>query len=188
LPGTTPNSYAPLPPGSVAPEAPAVQVRLELQNGLVLEGAMTGAALPGVARLGSVSIPAQTIRGLRLHDTKTSADDKSTSDSKLPAGPTATVILDNDDSLTVALQLQHVQVKTEWGTAIVELAQLRSLLMLRDDTPAGEGWQWIETDGRWRLKRAGPPQDAPEPASGDAAPRLPLPTPATFGTGAGEKD
>jgi hypothetical protein len=164
-PGTSiPMSPLPqIPPqGSFAPQAALLAVRLELRTGLALEGQIEAAALPGVTRFGEVAIPLSTIRGVRLHDGSV--------ESKPPDGPSATVILDNDDSLTMALRVQQLHVKTEWGTAIIDLPQVRSLLL------TSEPMEWEEAGGRWRLKRLEPPPAAAE-AVDDAASVVPAETP-----------
>ncbi len=154
---TIPNSptLADLPPGSFAPQVATIPIRLELRSGLTLAGQVESAALPGLTRFGEVAIPLTAMRGLRLFD--------GSPDAKLPEGPTATVILDNDDSLTVVLRAQQIQVKTEWGTAIVDLPQVRSLLV------TSEPVQWIDSGGRWRLEPL-PPSAADAPEVEAAAP------------------
>jgi hypothetical protein len=160
-----PRDFAPQipvtqPPTAVAPEVTFIPIRLELRSGLVLEGQVEAAALPGLTRFGDVAIPLTAIRGLRLHE--------GAPDPKLPEGPAATVILDNDDSLTVVLRAQQIQVKTAWGTAIVDLPQVRSLLVTSDEV------QWLKADGRWRLKQV---EKLPSDAE---APKLDLDPPPTL--------
>src|SRR5262245_44701322 len=117
------------PPPTGAPAASLIDVRLELITGLCLEGQVAATSLHGIARFGELAIPLNTVRGLRLHESK---PDGGEVDSKLPEGPRATVILDNEDSLTLVLRAPQIQVKTSWGTAIVDLPHVRSLVVTGD--------------------------------------------------------
>ena len=149
---------SPLPvPG--APIA-SLAAKVELTSGLVLTGQVPGESLHCQATFGAVAIPLATIRGLRLHDPDASATDEK------PAGPSATVILTNGDSLTVALRAAQVQVKTEWGMAIVDVPHVRSLVLTTAEV------QWQQSDGRWILApTARPPAEASEaPAEAVEAP------------------
>jgi hypothetical protein len=88
--------------------------------------------------------------------------------SKTPAGPAATVILTNGDSLTVALQAELLQLKTDWGVASIEVSHIRSVLLL-DRSGAGKGTgdvthEWQQHDGRWQLIGL---EDAPAEAPAD---------------------
>jgi hypothetical protein len=123
-------------PGTPIPSLPS---KVELTSGLTLTGQVPGEPLLCQATFGAVAIPLATIRGVRLHDPDTTAA------SEKPAGPTATVILANGDSLTVALRAAQVQVKTEWGMAIVDVPHVRSLVLTADEV------QWQQSGGRWIL-------------------------------------
>jgi len=150
-----------LPPSSLQPAISTIPIRLELRSGLALQGQVESASLPGLTRFGEVAIPLATIRGLRLHD--------ASPDPKLPEGLVATVVLDNGDSLTVVVRAQQIQVKTDWGTAIVDLPQVRSLLVTSDEVV------WQEADGRWRLAPVAKPSE-PEAPRLDAPPLTPSAT------------
>ena len=60
-------------------------------------------------------------------------------------------MLDNNDSLTVGLRAAQIQVKTEWGMAIVDVPHVRSLVLTADEV------QWQESGGRWILVPAEKP-------------------------------
>jgi len=161
----SPGSFPPaLPPSSLQPAISTIPIRLELRSGLALQGQVESASLPGLTRFGEVAIPLATIRGLRLHD--------ASPDPKLPEGPAATVNLDNGDSLTVVVRAQQIQVKTDWGTAIVDLPQVRSLLVTSDEVV------WQETEGRWRLVPVAKPTEPEAPRLDAPPPTLPTLTPA----------
>jgi hypothetical protein len=158
-------------PGSLAPPrvpgtpVPSLPARLELASGLSLTGQVPAESLPCQATFGEVSIPLAKVRGLRLHDPDTTATDKE------PAGPAATIVLDNSDSLTVTLRAELIHVKTDWGMAIVEVPHVRSLILTADAV------QWQQSGGRWHLSPVdNVPDEAKEaPSESAAAPHLILP-------------
>jgi hypothetical protein len=197
--------------------AEQLPARVELTSGLVLTGTLAAEPLACQAAFGSANIPLGTIRGVRLHETDSAAEepvaDQPTAEagtttppspnflpaspdtalpspsfgtfppssiapgtiphapsSKTPAGPAATVILTNGDSLTVALQAELLQLKTDWGVASIEASHVRSILLL-DKSGAGEGTgdvthEWQQHDGRWQLIGL---EDAPADAPADDA-------------------
>lgn len=212
-----------------------IPARVELTSGLVLSGTLAAEPLACQTAFGAANIPLGTIRGVRLHETDSAADEPAAAtgstappqlDSvpqpsspatrfpsppsfgtfppagaipgaafpsppeKSPAGPAATVILANGDSLTVALQAEILQLKTEWGVASIEISHVRSIL-LPEQSGAGEGsaevtHEWQQHDGRWQLHRLedaadeGHAEDAvddlpalPHYQSGGAAPESP---------------
>ena len=129
------QSGADAPPSLVS--GTLVPVKLQLAGGLHLEGNIDASGpLPCAATFGEVSIPLTAIRGIRLHEGTTNAN------TPLPA---ATVILNNSDSLTVSLRATQMQIKTAWGTAIVDLPHVQSLLLAQDDV------QWQQAGERWIL-------------------------------------
>ena len=129
------QSDADAPPSLVSGKL--VPVKLQLAGGLHLEGNIDASGpLPCAATFGEVSIPLTAIRGIRLHEGTTSAN------TPLPA---ATVILNNNDSLTVSLRATQMQIKTAWGTAIIDLPHVQSLLLTQDDV------QWQQAGDRWIL-------------------------------------
>lgn len=134
------NAYRP-DPTSAPPEADLslLAVKAELRKGLALDGqiAVTGPLVCGTA-FGEAAIPLTAIRGIRLHDVQVAAGPER------PL-PQATIILTNNDSLTVSLTAAQIQVKTEWGEANIQVSHLKSLLLTMDDV------QWQEANGRWAL-------------------------------------
>jgi hypothetical protein len=140
-------------------------VKLQLTSGLALEGNIgpTG-PFPCTATFGEVSIPLSAIRGIRLHEVQTSPSNP------LPA---ATIILNNNDNLTVFLQVTQIQIKTAWGLAIVDLPHVRSLLLTQDDA------QWQQAGDRWILAPAEKPVPAEDASTeakvpaADTAPAIP---------------
>jgi len=155
-PVLSPNRYPPNPypvqpayryqaiPGTLAPPgvsgAPVASLpaRLELASGLTIEGQVLAEQLPCQTTFGEVSIPLAKVRGLRLHDSQPSTDPPS-------EDRAATIVLDNNDSLTVTLRAALIHVKTEWGMAIVDVPHVRSLVLTTDEV------QWQEAGGRWIL-------------------------------------
>ena len=115
-----------------------------MARGLTLAGEVPAESLPCHTTFGEVSIPLAKVRGLRLHDIQ-----PDTSPQSEVRG--ATVVLDNNDSLTVGLRAAQIQVKTEWGMAIVDVPHVRSLVLTADEV------QWQESGGRWILVPAEKP-------------------------------
>ncbi len=130
--------YAPGTGGSFPSDASLLPVKLQLAGGLLLEGNIEASGpFPCAATFGEVSIPLTAIRGIRLHAAETNLNNP------LPA---ATIILHNNDSLTVSLRATQIQIKTAWGTANVDLPHVQSLLLTQDDV------QWQQAgDHRWIL-------------------------------------
>jgi|GEM_PF-5683596 hypothetical protein len=155
-PGSPYQSFAP--PSLPATEPSLLAVKVELRKGLVLEGQIAVTApLACVAAFGEVGIPLSTIRGIRFHEPQA------------PAGapqqvPQATVILTNNDSLTVSLRAAQFQVKTEWGEANIIVSQLKSILLTSDDV------RWQEANGRWTLVAVEKPPPAVAEEPGGLAP------------------
>jgi hypothetical protein len=156
------NPYQPFaPPSLPGADVSLLPVKAELRKGLLLDGqvAVTG-PLACVAAFGEVGIPLATIRGIRFHELGAAAGAPQ-------QVPQATVILTNNDSLTVMLQATQIQVKTEWGEANITVPQLKSILLTPDDV------RWQEANGRWTLVAVekAPPAVADEP--GGLAPANP---------------
>jgi len=162
------NAYQSFPP-SVPPGADIslLAVRVELRKGLALDGqiAVTGPLVCGTA-FGEAAIPLTAIRGIRLHDepSATGTEPPAPPARIIPGGterpvPQATIILTNNDSLTVSLRAAQIQVKTEWGEANIHVPHLKSLLMTSDDV------QWQQANGRWTLVAV----EKPAPAVADEA-------------------
>ncbi len=147
-------------PGSLAaPPIPGTPVaslpaRLQLTSGTTIEGQVPAEQLQGQTTFGEVSIPLDKVRGLRLLDPDASAGEQ-----RRPA-QTAAVIFTNGDSLTVTLRAELIQVKTEWGMAIVDVPHVRSLILTTDEV------QWQEAAGRWILA---PVEKAPAEAADSPA-------------------
>ncbi|MGE0757172.1 MAG: hypothetical protein AB7F89_17410 [Pirellulaceae bacterium] len=163
---------------SPQPRGTPVAVDIELWDGQRLRGHTdSNRAWPVTSLLGATPLPITLIRGLRAHQPAEST-------TKVPTaqGPTATVILANDDSLTVQLQEREIDLVTSWGRAMVQVSQIQSMLV------GDESADFQQAAGRWQLV---PRRDAPaagpvsppaeEPASPDAsAPEEPpsvLPSP-----------
>jgi hypothetical protein len=142
-------------PDSAAPPR-VVPIKLQLGSGLVLEGVIDGASpFPCQTAFGEASIPPSAIRGIRLHGVQTSPSDP------LPA---ATIILHNNDSLTVSLRATQIQIKTTWGMATVDLPHAQSLLLTSDAV------QWQQVGDRWTLAPIEDPAPAADPPSVREAP------------------
>lgn len=137
-------------PGSTAPPS-VVPIKLQLASGLMLEGVIDGASpFPCQTSFGEVSIPPSAIRGIRLHETQANPSDP------LPA---ATIILHNNDCLTLSLRTTQIQIKTTWGMATVDLPHAQSLLLTSDPV------EWRQVGNRWTLS---PIEDNPVPAADSA--------------------
>jgi hypothetical protein len=134
-------------PGSAAPPS-VVPIKLQLASGLMLEGVIDGASpFPCQTSFGEVSIPPSAIRGIRLHAAQTN------SSNPLPA---ATIILHNNDCVTVSLRATQIQIKTTWGMATVDLPHAQSLLL------TSEAVEWQQVGDRWTLS---PIEEKPAPAA-----------------------
>jgi hypothetical protein len=138
--GSSGNAYQSFPPPShPGADLSLLPVKVELRKGLALDGqiAVTGPLVCGTA-FGEAAIPLTAIRGIRLHEGEAAAGQER------PL-PQATIILTNNDSLTVSLTAAQIQVKTEWGEANIQIAHFKSLLLTSDNV------QWQEVNGRWAL-------------------------------------
>jgi len=153
------NAYQPfLPSAPPGADLSLLSVRVELRKGLALDGqiAVTGPLVCGTA-FGEAAIPLTAIRGIRLHE------ELAASGPERPA-PQATIILTNNDSLTVSLRAAQIQVKTEWGEANIHVPHLKSMLLTADDV------EWHEANGRWTLVAVEKPPPGAEYASEIAPP------------------
>ena len=132
------GTFVPAPPR--ASEPIAAPVKVELTSGEVLTGDLqvTG-PLECETIIGVTGIPVNTIQGIRQHERSDEAENNKA---------TATVVLANNDSLTVTVRVHHFEIKTEWGTAIVNTAHIRSILLTMEHV------EWREGEGgRWYLVR-----------------------------------
>jgi hypothetical protein len=99
-------------PTNVASQS-STPATVELFDGTKLTGELQSTGrLSVVTIFGSVDIPVEVIRGLSR---RYANDDQ------------ATLKLTNDDSLTVTVGAPHVQVKTAWGVAVVELGHVKAV-------------------------------------------------------------
>lgn len=112
---------------------------IELRSGLKLEGQLVTGPIPCQVMFGEASLPLETIRGIRMSD-------ELVSDEGGQARPTsATIVLENGDSLTGMPRLEVIHLQTEWGEAAVKLTHLKSLVL------TSESLMWQAHEGRWRL-------------------------------------
>jgi hypothetical protein len=145
----------PLQPGRLAQmptrEAYTGPAKVSLDDGTTLTGEIQAhGPLDCVASFGSIAIPFNKIRGILWREP---------SDGQRSHDVPATLVMDNNDTLTVTVGCPGITVKTSWGQANIELHHVRSLVLTADKI------RWAETsDGRHVL--------APE---SDAAPAPPLP-------------
>jgi hypothetical protein len=130
----------PSPPGAPtltrpqpAPETHVGPAKVKISDRTMLTGELySDGSLPGVALFGSIAIPLTQIRGIDFQD-KSNQEDQ---DRK------AKVILTNDDSLTMTINLHTFRLKTAWGHAAIEVAKVQSVVLnvenyKWDDTPLG---------------------------------------------------
>ena len=148
--GTTiPTTPPPL--GTVAHmptrEAHTGPAKVSCDDGTTLTGEIhADNPLECAASFGVIAVPFNKIRGILWHEP---------SESQKPQDVPATLVLDNNDSLTVNVRTHGITLKTSWGLANIELHHLRSLLLTTDKV------RWAETpDGRRVLA---PESDAPPP-------------------------
>ncbi len=119
-----------------APPKPAI---VELKSGLKLDGQLASGPIPCLVMFGEASLPLETIRGIRMSD-------ELVNDEAGQARPTsATIVLENGDSLTGMPRLEVIRLQTDWGEAIVKLTHVKSLLL------TSESVTWQQLEGRWRL-------------------------------------
>lgn len=115
--------------------------KVELKGGQTLTGDLQRSGpLECETIIGTTGIPVNAIKGIRLHDQSDEADD---------GKAIATIILANNDSLTVTLKCECFLIKTEWGTATVNVPHVKSVLLTIDSV------EWRERDGRWHLVATG---------------------------------
>jgi hypothetical protein len=146
------------PPPLPASAKPAI---IELRSGLKLEGRLANAAIPCRLAFGEVPLPLETIRGIRLSDEMTAVEGGTAQ----PAS--ATIVLENGDSLTGLPRVEVLQLHTEWGEASVKLTHLKSLILTEESVA------WTEHEGRWRLAPVPTPKDSEPQAAADHSDSLP---------------
>jgi hypothetical protein len=94
-----------------------------------------------VAEFGEIAVPLNMIRGISWRDSGDASQRQ------------ATLFFRNSDTLTVSIGVPHLEMKTKWGVAIVELAQIRAILLTADKI------KWSDTpDGRRTLVPDEPPE------------------------------
>jgi hypothetical protein len=144
FPGPIPGIPAPL---GYAPrrETYTAPVKVSLDDGSTLAGEIhADGPLDCVTSFGSISVPFNKVRGILWRESSDTPDRQ------------ATLVLDNNDSLTVTVACPAITVKTTWGQANIELPHVRSLLLTTDKV------HWAQTpDGRRVLA---PDSDAPPAA------------------------
>jgi hypothetical protein len=165
----------PAPPGGIAPATedsqaiysatptspqPGRLAVIELNCGFKLTGKLAAGPIPFHVMFGQASLPLETIRGIRIAD-------QVRSDVGPPQLISATIILENGDSLTGMPRLDVIQLQTEWGEAVVKLTHLKSIVL------TGDNVVWEQHDGRWRLVPAPQTQPDSQPAQRDDAARPP---------------
>ena len=138
------QSFAPALPSPPATTPAAVGVLTpKLQPQSVTVVLITGATMTGTlaeadqwtmkTSLGTTSLPLSAVAGVRMAQ---------------EGNPTSTVVLHNGDTLTGAVQLDHVTIQTDWGRAEIFGTHVASVLF----TP---GLKWTSEPGlngtRWKL-------------------------------------
>jgi hypothetical protein len=120
-------------------ETVVIAAKVELKSGQTLTGDLhVIGPLECETIIGVTGIPVNTIRGIRQHDQSDEAEDTKA---------VATVVLANNDSLTVTVRVHHFEVKTEWGTAIINTDHVKSILLTIENV------EWREAGGRWHLDK-----------------------------------
>jgi hypothetical protein len=148
--GVTPALNPPILPGSVVPtqgrEHYTVPAKVEFDDGTMLSGEIhSDGPLQCMALFGATAIPFYQIKGIEWRSGTEQPEDQERK---------ATLVLINNDALTVVATTPKLQLKTTWGHAAVELAHVRSIVM------TSEKVKWVDTpDGRRELV---PDADAPD--------------------------
>jgi hypothetical protein len=157
-PAPTSSLYYTPSSGEAAAGVTVIPVKLELRSELVLEGKIEATGpYPCGTTFGEVSIPWEKMRGIRVHEGENTLG-------------MATVVLDNSDALTVTMRAAQIQIRTEWGMAVVEMPYVRSLILTADAV------RWQQVEGKWRLapvEKAAPDEDRPPALENPAAEQLP---------------
>jgi hypothetical protein len=132
------GTFVPAPP-SRATEPVSVPATIELTSGQMLAGELRVIGpLQCETIIGMTGIPVNAIRGIRQHDQSGETEE---------GKAIATIVLANNDSLTVTLKFDHVQIKTDWGMSAVNVSHIRSILLTIENV------EWRQRDSRWTLER-----------------------------------
>jgi hypothetical protein len=133
FPRASPFALIPSSPGRTVEhhtmESYSVTIKADLDDGTTLSGTMLcDGTLPCMTVFGAAAIPVNKIRGIAWRDTEEHE---------------ATLLFENNDSLTVTVTTPTVQIKTAWGSADVEVAHLRGVIL------TAESYKWSPgPDGR----------------------------------------
>jgi hypothetical protein len=121
-------------PGVITPKFQPQSVTVTLLNGNTMSGTLSEVdQWPMKTSLGTTNVPVSAVAGVRMAQ---------------EGNATTTVVLHNGDSITGALQLDHVTIQTDWGRAEIFGTHVTSILF----TP---GLKWSSEPGlngtRWKL-------------------------------------
>ena len=121
-------------PGVITPKFQPQSVTVTLLNGNTMSGTLSEVdQWPMKTSLGTTNLPVSAVAGVRMAQ---------------EGNATTTVVLHNGDSITGALQLDHVAIQTDWGRAEIFGTHVTSILF----TP---GLKWSSEPGlngtRWKL-------------------------------------
>lgn len=124
-------------PGKGQPALQPLTLTLEFSNGKALSGTLLDVTeWPMKTSFGATSLPLSTVAGIRFAQ---------------EGNATTTVVLHNGDSITGAIEVEKVDLETEWGKATINAPHITSLLF----TP---GLKWASEKGlngeRWHLVEA----------------------------------
>jgi len=141
IPGPYPQAPLAILPPSLTPQRPrvagehyVVPARIEFNDGTSLVGDIhSDSPLQCMALFGQTAIPFNQIKGMEW---RSQTSDPGETERK------ATVVLINGDSLTVTNVITTILLKTTWGEAKTDVAQVRSIVMTNEkvkwaDTPLG---------------------------------------------------
>ena len=124
---------------SAAKVATSGRVKIQLKEGMVLEGSPVGIESIQMASLfGEAKIPLHTIAGIRFSQKATEQ---------------STVVLLNGDALTGELAMTELKCIADWGQAAVNVGHIVSVVFRPDltwssvPTPSGDRWQLKKTSG-----------------------------------------
>ncbi len=113
--------------------ASVTHIKVQLKEGMVLEGSPTGVdSLTMASLFGEATIPLDTIAGIRFAQKTTEQ---------------STVVLLNGDALTGDISLTELKFFAEWGQATVNVSHIVSVVFRPDlswssvSTPNGNRWQ-----------------------------------------------
>jgi len=159
-PAAAPRKAVPVPvadPNLAAPPSAELALKPKLQPQSVVVTLISGATMSGTlsdadqwvmkTTFGTTNLPLSAVAGIRMAQ---------------EGSATTTVVLHNGDTITGAVEFDHVAIQTDWGRAEILGTHVASILFT-------SGLKWISEPGlngtRWRLVAEEPRANTPAPVN-----------------------